>query len=74
MSAPFSNGTEYELWREAWCDTCAEDTDFRSDSGTGCLLNLSALCGETPTQWRQGPMWSPQTVIYCTAYTPEATA
>lgn len=67
MSA-FSNGTEYNAWREAWCDTCVQDREFRDDTGPGCLLICAALMGETPTEWGSGPFWSPQTVIYCTAY------
>ena len=67
----FSNGTEYESWREAWCDTCAHDREFRDDDGPGCMLNLSALMGETPPEWGRGPMWSPQTVTYCTQYEAE---
>lgn len=66
MSA-FSNGTEYESWRTAWCDTCTHDREFRDDKGPGCMLNLSALMGQTPPEWGRGPMWS----TYCTLYEAE---
>lgn len=64
----FSNGTEYEQWREAWCDTCVHDREFRDDAGPGCLLNLSALMGQVPPEWGRGPLWSPPTIRYCTKY------
>jgi len=67
----FSNGTEYRLWQQAWCETCEHDREFRNDQGPGCLINVSVLMGENPPEWGRGPLWSPQTVRYCTAYVAE---
>jgi hypothetical protein len=59
-----SNGTEFEQWKEAWCDTCVRDAD------ESCPVVNDALMGDHPTAWGRGPHWSPQTVIYCKEYSP----
>lgn len=60
MSA-FSNGTEFEQWREAWCDSCVQDFD------TCPVLDVLLVEGEAP-EIGQGPFWSPQTIAYCRNY------
>lgn len=62
MSPRPSNGTEGEAWMEAWCRTCIKDVS------EDCQILLEGLMGGEPEQWHRGPMWSPQTVIYCTEY------
>lgn len=58
-----SNGTEGELWMEAWCRTCQKDIN------DDCLILLDGLINpDGPPQWHRGPHWSPQTVMYCTEY------
>jgi hypothetical protein len=60
-----SNGTEGEAWVAAWCHTCAEDVEENCP-----ILLASLIFDDGPPQWHRGPMWSPQTAIYCTAYHP----
>lgn len=72
-SATFSNGTEFDQWSSAWCKTCIHDRTYREGAGDGhdgpgCELILAGMCGEPVEEWRQGPLWSPQTVVYCTRY------
>lgn len=59
-----SNGAEGDAWMLAWCRTCEEDVDEQ------CAILTSGLIGNAPSEWRRGPLWSPQTAIYCTAYRP----
>lgn len=61
MSA-FSNGTEFEAWRAAWCATCVGDLN----EDCGIVLDLYTI-GESQ-HIKRGPMWSPQTVNYCAVY------
>ena len=49
----FSNSTEYELWRDRWCDRCAHDTEEQVDRGEGCPLVLIGLMGKTPAEWKR---------------------
>lgn len=72
-SATFSNGTEFDQWSAAWCKTCVHDRNYREsvgdgNDGPGCELILAGMCGEPVGDWREGPHWSPQTVVYCTRY------
>ena len=57
-----SNGTEGDLWMDAWCRTCVKDAN------EDCPILLSGLLGADPPEWGRGPFWSPQTVMYCTSY------
>jgi len=63
-----SNGTEGQAWMAAWCETCAKDVD------DNCPIVLAGLVGNDPPEWHPGPLWSPQTVMYCTEYDPRARA
>lgn len=76
MTTTFSNGTEYEKWSAAWCKTCVHDRAYREAVGDGhdalgCELIVAGMSGEPVEEWRRGPLWSPQTVVYCTRYEPE---
>jgi len=63
----FSNGTEWDAWNAAWCETCVHDVNGPED---GCQIVLQLLLGEKPEEVGHGPLWSPQTVAYCTKYEP----
>lgn len=53
---PFSNGTEGDEWIANWCDRCLVDAPYRNGiSPTGCPLILTALLGQTPAEWLDGP-------------------
>jgi hypothetical protein len=62
-----SNGTEGEAWVAAWCHSCAND---HPDDDVYCPILMEGLIGNDPPEWHRGPLWSPQTVMYCTAYEP----
>lgn len=64
MSATFSNSTEYDQWASAWCATCVHD----QDENNLCPLPLQAMLDEDVPEWGKGPMWSPQTVVFCMKY------
>ena len=59
-----ANGTEGEAWMVAWCWTC------ENDRNEDCPILLDGITGNDPPQWHRGPGWSPQTVIFCTEYSP----
>lgn len=61
MARP-SNGTEGDGWMAAWCRTCQNDVN------EDCPILFNGLIGEEPPEWHDGPLWSPQTVIFCTEY------
>lgn len=61
MSA-FSNGTEFEAWSAAWCETCVGSTEGN------CKILLELLINNDSEKIKRGPLWSPQTVNYCLAY------
>lgn len=63
----FSNGTEWDAWNAAWCETCVHDTSGPED---GCWIILALILGEKPDEVGPGPCYSPQTVAYCTKYKP----
>ena len=53
---PFSNSTEGEEWMANWCYRCLVDAPYRNGiSPTGCPLILTALLGQTPAEWIDGP-------------------
>lgn len=60
----FSNGTEFLAWQQAWCNTCKHDIN------EDCEIVAHMLGGERPVEIGRGPLWSPQTVNYCTKYEP----
>ena len=52
----FSNGTEYEMWKENWCYRCTRDAAFqRGETDDGCPLLLTAICGDIPGEWMEQP-------------------
>ena len=63
----FSNGTEWDAWNAAWCETCVHDMNGPED---GCWIILALILGEKPDEVGPGPCYSPQTVAYCTKYKP----
>jgi hypothetical protein len=60
-----ANGTEGAAWMAAWCRTCA------GDANGNCPILLDGIIGNHPMEWRRGPMWSPQTAIFCVSYSPK---
>jgi hypothetical protein len=53
---PFANSTEGETWMSNWCDRCLVDAPYRNGiSPTGCPLIVTALIGQTPAEWINGP-------------------
>ena len=67
MTRP-SNETEGEAWMAAWCSTCTKDVD------DNCPIVLDGMLGNDPPEWHDGPLWSMQTVMYCTEYERRARA
>lgn len=65
MTAYFSNGSEWDAWNAAWCETCIHDAAGPED---GCPIILQLLLGEPTEHVGQGPGWSPQTVAWCSQY------
>lgn len=57
----FANGSEFEAWKSAWCDSCKVDFDT-------CPVMDDALMTGDSDKLRKGPFWSPQTVRYCLDY------
>lgn len=57
----FSNGTEYEIWADRWCDRCTVEDDFRAGTDDiGCPLIIVALCtDDTPAAWMPTEPGSP---------------
>jgi hypothetical protein len=53
---PFANSTEGETWMGQWCSRCLVDAPYRNGiSPTGCPLIVTALIGQTPAEWIDGP-------------------
>ena len=65
MTAYFSNGSEWDAWSAAWCETCIHDAAGPED---GCPIILQLLLGEPTEHVGRGPDWSPQTVAWCSQY------
>lgn len=48
----FSNHTEYELWRTAWCDRCQREAPYRAGlAELPCALTGVAELGRIPAEW-----------------------
>lgn len=63
MTRP-ANGVDGERWQLAWCDTCVHDINLL------CPILTLAVSGVDPEEWHPGPMHSPETAVFCTAYVP----
>lgn len=72
----FSNGSEFAIWQDSWCNECKRDERARDgDYEHGCPILASALVGDD----REIPEWSvdperdngPWPNVICSAYEPE---
>jgi hypothetical protein len=54
---PFANSDEGYGWMANWCDRCLVDAPYRNGlkGSTGCPLIVTALIGQTPAEWIDGP-------------------
>ncbi len=55
----FSNGTEWEMWSENWCERCVHDSPALVDQGKGCPLIMLGMTGFIPAEWMEQPEGSP---------------
>ena len=49
MSAAFSNGFEYESWRDNWCDRCINDVNYDCP-----IVAVAVIDDAVPGQWSPG--------------------
>jgi hypothetical protein len=66
-----SNGTEGEIFYDAWCQDCRKDEAFRKGEGDSCLILAATMCldvddEEYPKEWLYGADGQPK----CTAFEP----
>lgn len=54
-----SNGAEGEYFHSIWCANCVK--------ATSCQIDLKAMCGEQPKQWRYDDDGVPE----CTSFSDE---
>lgn len=64
----FSNGTEGDVWAEAWCATC----EHNAEDGQGCALTDVARLGRVPALWTELDAGSLRNRYLCHAWEPAA--
>ena len=66
----FSNGSEFDIWQDAWCRRCVKDEAARRDDYEhGCEIIAVALTsnGDIP-EWREDESKATWPKVICSAF------
>jgi hypothetical protein len=72
VSAPFSNGFEWDCWSGRWCHTCLMDSMGAPSRAPEvfCPIVTDAMLGETPGAWTEVEPDGLETRYACSEYAP----
>ena len=68
----FSNGTEFEIWCQSWCNKCVNDEAARRGNfENGCEIYGQAMMGEEEIpEWSEDPEATGWPRVICSAFAP----
>ena len=67
----FSNGTEFAIWSDQWCNRCVKDEAARHDDfENGCPILAASYCEEEVPEWSEDPSVDGWPNVICSEFEP----